>query len=73
MAVTYIGQALPAKIVTTDGVTTLFHIAARELGDALQWWRIADLNGINDPWVPAGLLLKIPQPQASNNGGVPFS
>ncbi len=49
----YIGSGLPAKIVETDGITTLFRYAARELGDALAWWQIADLNGLSDPWVGA--------------------
>lgn len=67
----YIGSTLPAKIIRTDGVTTLFHIAAGELGDALQWWRIAQVNGLEDPWVAADLELKIPPPSTVNQGGVP--
>lgn len=69
-----IGQALPAKIVRVDGATNLFRVAARELGDALQAWRIAELNDVSDFWnVPAATELLIPQPQIDNNGGVPFA
>ena len=68
-----IGQALPSKIIRTDGVSDLFHIAARELGDALQAWRIAEMNGLSDYWPPAHLELKIPQAQASSNDGLPIA
>ncbi len=30
--------------------TTLFHIAARYLGDATQWTRIAQINNLTDPF-----------------------
>ncbi|EHH67013.1 phage tail sheath protein [Gluconobacter morbifer G707] len=30
------------------GGISLFHIAARELGDACQWWRVAEVNGLPD-------------------------
>lgn len=59
MTAPLIGRALPAKIVRVSG-TTLFHVAAQELGDATQWERIADLNGIVDPWLGPETELKIP-------------
>ena len=68
----YIGSGLPAKVINTDGLVTLFDIAARELGDPLQWWRIATLNGLTDPWVPAMSDLAIPQKSTVNADGVPF-
>ena len=66
----FISGTLPAKIIRTDGVTNLFQVAANEFGDATQWYRIAALNGLTDPWVPGGLELKIPAPGKSN-GGIP--
>ena len=65
----YIGQALPAKVVRVSG-TNLFRIAATELGQAEQWYRIAALNKISDPWIVAATEIKIPQPGTSN-GGIP--
>ncbi len=67
----YIGSGLPAKVVQTDGLTTLFHYAQRELGDALAWWRIAELNGLSDPWVSGGVSLAIPQASSDNGDGIP--
>jgi nucleoid-associated protein YgaU len=47
------------KTVTVPG-GTLFAVAAQELGDALQWTRIAKLNGLSDPYLPSAMTLKIP-------------
>ncbi len=71
--VPYIGSSLPAKIVETDGITTLFRYAARELGDALAWWQIAELNGLSDPWVRAGVKLAIPVKGQTANDGLPLA
>ena len=60
MTIPLLPQAFPAKVVRVSG-TTLFHVAARELGDATQWNRIARLNGLTDPWVYAEQQLAIPQ------------
>ncbi len=70
--VPYIGSGLPAKIVETDGITTLFRYAARELGDALAWWQIADLNGLSDFRVSAGVKLLIPAKGQTANDGLPL-
>ena len=67
----YIGQALPAKIVRASG-TNLFRIAATELGDPTQWYRIASLNGLVDPWIDGMIELKIPQKTVVSNGGILF-
>lgn len=67
MSVPLIGQAFPAKVVRVSA-TTLFHVAAKELGDATQWNRIARLNGLVDPWIGPETELKIPQPGTSNGG-----
>lgn len=50
---------------------TLFEVAARELGDPLQWTRIARLNGISDPFLSQPMTLKIPPlDPAYNDGGI---
>ena len=67
----YVGSDVPAEIVVTDGVTTLFQYAQQKLGDALQWWRLADLNGMSDPWVGFGVSLAIPRTVAGNGDGLP--
>ena len=67
MTTPLIGQAFPSKVVRVSG-TTLFHVAARELGDATQWSRIARLNGLTDPFITALVELKIPQPGLSDGG-----
>lgn len=36
-------------IQVTAADISFFHVAARYLGDATQWWRIIQLNGISDP------------------------
>lgn len=71
--VPYIGSGLPAKIVETDGITMLFRYAARELGDALAWWQIADLNGLSDFRVSAGVKLLIPAKGQAVNDGLPLA
>lgn len=55
----YIAATVPAKVDRVSN-TTLFHIAMREAGDALQWGAVAELNGISDPWVTAQADIKIP-------------
>lgn len=35
------------KVTAAD--RTLYHVAAAHLGDAAQWWRIVQLNGLTDP------------------------
>lgn len=56
--------AIPAKIVRVSG-TTLFAVAARELGNALLWETIADLNSLTDPWLDGIYQLKIPARKAA--------
>ncbi|MBN9510744.1 MAG: hypothetical protein J0I21_16750 [Alphaproteobacteria bacterium] len=48
----------------------LFRVAAQYLNDATQWIRIAQLNGISDPWLSGTVTLKIPAPNAAAGGGV---
>jgi len=40
--------------------TTLFHVAAKYLGDASQWSRIALINGLVDPYLTASTTLILP-------------
>lgn len=63
----YIGAAVPTRVIWASGVT-LFDVAARELGDATQWYRIAALNDLTDPWITGSIELKIPSTGESNGG-----
>jgi nucleoid-associated protein YgaU len=58
------------KILTTAG-GTLFHIAARELGDATQWIRIAQLNNLSDPVLSGVVTLRLPDIDPGAGGGIP--
>ncbi len=55
----YIAATIPAKTVCVSGAT-LFQVAMTELGDALLWTAIAELNGITDPWITDLQTLLIP-------------
>ena len=48
----------------------LFALAARILGDATQWIRIAQLNGLTDPMLQGVVTLRIPDLDPSATGGV---
>ncbi len=49
---------------------TLYHLAARLLGDATQWSRIAQVNGLTDPVITGVVTLLIPPRDLSQRGGV---
>lgn len=49
---------------------SLFEVAARYLGDATQWIRIAQLNDISDPWLSGLVTLQLPPFNASAGGGI---
>ncbi len=71
MAITLI-TARATRIIQVSS-RNLFEIAADELGDALQWNRIARLNGITDPFLVGIHTLKIPvYDLTASNGGVPL-
>lgn len=58
-------------ILVTGG--NLFRIAAEQLGDATQWLRIAQANGMSDPFLPGGqgpVPLRIPDTDAGAGGGI---
>ncbi len=48
----------------------LFRIAAEQLGDATQWIRIAQLNGLSDPMLTGVTTLRIPDTDLNAGGGV---
>ncbi len=48
----------------------LFRIAAEQLGDATQWLRIAQLNGLSDPILTGLVTLEIPDSDPNAGGGV---
>ena len=48
----------------------LFRVAAAYLGDATQWVRIAQLNGMSDPWLAGPVTLRIPDRNPAAGGGV---
>ncbi|MBV8397383.1 MAG: hypothetical protein JOZ58_13285 [Acetobacteraceae bacterium] len=48
----------------------LFQIAADQLGDATQWIRIAQLNGLSDPFLVGVVTLLIPDPDPNAGGGI---
>lgn len=53
----------------TVSSTNLFQVAADELGDALQWTRIARMNGLIDPFIVGVVELKIPTVDPSIEAG----
>jgi hypothetical protein len=48
----------------------LFQVAALHLGDATQWLRIAQLNGLTDPMLSGVVTLLIPPVNPSAGGGI---
>lgn len=48
----------------------LYRIAMLYLGDATQWVRIAQLNGISDPMLSGTVTLRLPARDPSAGGGV---
>jgi hypothetical protein len=47
---TYIAATIPARSIYVSG-TSLFHIAEIQLGDAMRWVELAEMNQIVDPWI----------------------
>jgi len=48
----------------------LFRIAAEQLGDATQWIRIAQLNGLSDPMLIGVTTLNLPPIDPTAGGGI---
>lgn len=57
------------KTITTAG-GDLFHVAAAQLGDATQWIRIAQANGLSDPQLSGVVTLIIPDVNPDATGGI---
>lgn len=57
------------RTLTTAG-GNLFRIAAEQLGDATQWVRIAELNGLTDPVLTGLTTLRIPDFNSAAGGGI---
>ena len=57
------------KTITVGG-GNLYRIALEQLGDAAQWDRIAEANGLIDPVLTGIVTLKIPDADPSAGGGV---
>jgi L-ascorbate metabolism protein UlaG (beta-lactamase superfamily) len=55
-------------ITVTGG--NLFQVAAQQLGDATQWIRIAQANGLSDPMLTGLVTLNIPAADPSAGGGI---
>jgi len=51
------------RVFAAPGMT-LFHLAAKHLGDATQWTRIAAVNNIQDPFLVHAINLSIPARQS---------
>ena len=50
--------------------SNLFTVAAQELGDATQWFRIATVNGLTDPMLYGLVTLQIPDIDTTQTGGL---
>lgn len=57
------------KTITVAG-GNLYRIALDQLGDATQWSRIAELNGLIDPVLTGIVTLLIPDTDPNAGGGV---
>lgn len=60
---------MSGSVVTVAG-GNLFALAARYLGDATQWIRIAQSNQLSDPVLSGVNMLTIPPVNAAAGGGV---
>jgi len=57
------------QTITVAG-SNLFAIAARQLGDATQWIRVAQLNNLFDPMLTGVVTLLIPSVDPRAGGGI---
>lgn len=64
-----IGTVTPSgsKTVTVAG-GSLYRVALDEYGDALLWTRIAQANGLTDPWLVGVITLTIPRAYGTDPG-----
>jgi len=59
--------------ITAGPGANLFALAATNLQDATQWIRIAQQNGLSDPFISAVQILQIPDVNLTLTGGIPQS
>jgi len=66
----YIAATIPAQVLRGVAGVTLFHIAAQQTGNALQWTAIANLNNVVDPWIvtPTDILIPPVFPSGTQTG-----
>jgi hypothetical protein len=57
-----------AQVTVAGG--DLYHIAAQQLGDATQWIRIAQMNGLSDPYLYGVTILTLPAVNPTAGGGI---
>ncbi len=50
---------------------SLYHVAAREMGDARHWWALAEANGMSDPLLDGIVELRVPADAPRHLDGVP--
>ncbi|WP_024716719.1 hypothetical protein [Gluconobacter oxydans] len=63
-----------STVTVTAADRTLYHVAAVQLADATQWWRIAQLNGMSDPdlsGISTPVTLQMPAQDSSLTDGYP--
>jgi hypothetical protein len=59
------------KTIQVSGADrTMFHVAARELSNALGAIRIAQASGVSDPWLSGVTTLIVPS-LGADTGGLP--
>lgn len=63
------GGGLGTTVATMGG--NLFAVAAKRLGDATQWYRVAQASGLSDPMLSGLVTLKIPDPILATSDGIP--
>ncbi|GEN62930.1 hypothetical protein AOE01nite_11540 [Acetobacter oeni] len=58
------------SILVSPSDISLWHIAARFLGDATQANRIMSLNNLSDTWITSLQTIVLPPIDASQTGGI---
>ncbi len=64
-----VGGGIGTRLTTAGG--NLFSVAAKRLGDATQWYRVAQASGLSDPMLSGLVTLKIPDPILATSDGIP--
>ena len=62
---------MATTITVSPANVDLFRVAADNLGDATQWYRIAQLNGLRDPLITSTMTLTLPPIDPTATGGLP--